>query len=169
MRRETDDDKGTTGMLRALRNLEGRPRMATRTWYEQQIRTDFPGRETWEYDEMNGPFDQFADRGKPYIDIGRVAADIATLTGVIDRVKTYTNKVIAHREAKISIRTTTTLPITWDELDDALNNIGAIHAKYYSLSHPGEIHPILTPYIPPTWMHMFATAWMPPASHHPKT
>lgn len=162
MRRETDDDKGTTGMLRALRNLEGRPRMVTRAWYEQQIRTDFPGRETWEYDEMNALFNQFADRGKAYIDIGRVTADIARLTGVIDRVKTYTNKVIAHREAKITVGATTALPIIWDELDDALNNIGAIHAKYYSLSRPGQTHPILTPYIPPMWMHMFGTAWMSP-------
>lgn len=136
--------------------------MVTRAWYEQRIRTGFPDREPRVHDEMNALFDQFADRGKPYIDISRVTADIVTLTGVIDRVKTYTNKVVAHREAKISIGTTTTLPITWDELDDALNNIGAIHAKYYSLSHPGEIHPILTPYTPPTWMNMFATAWMPP-------
>jgi hypothetical protein len=44
IRRETDGDRHSTGMLRALNHLASNPRMATCSWYEQQIRHDFPGR-----------------------------------------------------------------------------------------------------------------------------
>lgn len=51
--------------------------------------------------------------------------------------------------------------ITWAELDGAIDAIGRIHKKYYSLRHPGEPLGALTPLASPGWIQMFGTAWMP--------
>lgn len=161
IRRETGADRDSIGLRRALVGLTSNPRMATRTWYVQQIRQrDHQGQEDW-LAELDAGFNVFAAPGQPFIDAALVQQDITALEAVIRRVNAYTTKTIAHRD-DILRAAPATPAVTWAELDAALDAVGNIHKKYYRLCHPGEALGGLTPLISPGWIEMFGTAWMPP-------
>jgi hypothetical protein len=152
---------GSIGIQRSLKALASNPRMASRDWYEQQIRQDHQGRDVWELAELDAGFNRFTVPGQPFIDAAPVRQDITALDAVISRVNTYTTKTIAHRDDTLS-RVPATLAVTWAELDAAVDAVGNIYKKYYRLRHPGEALGALTPLRPPGWIQMFQTAWMPP-------
>ena len=80
---------------------------------------------------------------------------------MITRVNAYTTKTIAHRDDNPG-RVPAAPPVTWAELDAALDAVGTIYKKYYRLRHPGEALGALTPLKSPGWIQMFQVAWMPP-------
>jgi len=161
IRRETGADRGSIGLRRSLNSLASSPRMATRSWYEQEVRQRNQGRDAWELAELDAAFNIFAAPGQPFIDAARVRQDITELEAVITRVNTYTNKAIAHRDDNPH-GLPTGLAVTWGELDAALDAVGNIYKKYCRLRHAGEALGILTPLKSPGWIQMFETAWMPP-------
>lgn len=160
IRRETGSDRDSIGMGRSLNSLASTPRMATRAWYEQRIRElEYKGSD---FSELASMFDRFADPGAPFINSAQVRQDIVTLTAVTETVNAFTTKTLAHRDDRITARTPPPQPITWHELDDAIDTVGRIHKKYYSLRHPGESLGSLTPLKSLEWLRMFETAWMSP-------
>lgn len=162
IRRETGADDGSIGIQRSLNGLASNPRMARRDWYEQQIRQrGHQDRDQWELAELDAAFDIFAASGQPFIDAARVREDISALEVVISRVNAYTTKTIAHRDDNPH-QVPGTPPVTWDQLDAALDAVGDIYKKYYRLRHPGEALGALTPLKSPDWIQMFETAWMSP-------
>ena len=80
---------------------------------------------------------------------------------MITRVNAYTTKTIAHRDDNPG-RVPAAPPVTWAELDAALDAVGTIYKKYYRLRHPGEALGALTPLKSPGWIQMLQVAWMPP-------
>jgi hypothetical protein len=48
IRRETGADSHSIGIRRSLNNLASNPRMATRSWHEQEVRQRNQGRDAWE-------------------------------------------------------------------------------------------------------------------------
>jgi hypothetical protein len=48
IRRETGADNESIGIRRSLNSLASTPRMATRSWYEQEVRHRNQGRDAWE-------------------------------------------------------------------------------------------------------------------------
>jgi len=161
IRRETGAGRDSIGIRRSLNGLAANPRMARRDWYEQQIRSDFPGRDRGEHAELDAGFGVFATPGQPFIDAARVKADIAKLEAVIAQVNAYTTKTIAHRDDDPR-QVPAARPVTWAELDAAVDAVGGVYKKYYRLRHPGESLGLLTPLKPPGWIQMFQSAWMPP-------
>jgi hypothetical protein len=160
IRRESGADTDSIGIRRSLKSLASTPRMATRSRYRQQIQQR--GSDGEDLERLAESFNQFAAPGRPFADAGLVRADLAQLEAVILRVNDYTTKVLAHRDDNITVRTSAAPPVTWGELDAAINAIGAIHKKYYQLRHGGKTLWSLTPVITPGWVRMFETAWMPP-------
>ena len=135
--------------------------MARRDWYEQQIRQRADqGRDGWDLADLDVAFNIFAAPGQPFIDAARVRQDITALEAVISRVNAYTNKTVAHRDDNPR-RVPAAPPVTWAELDAAVDAVGGIYKKYYRLRHPGEALGALTPLKSPGWIQMFQTAWMP--------
>lgn len=53
IRRETGADSQSIGIQRALKSLAGNPRMATRSWYEQEVRQRNQGGDAWELTELS--------------------------------------------------------------------------------------------------------------------
>lgn len=159
IRRECDGDKDSIGLRRSLKHLSGTPRMATREWYRSELLSRTPGLTEDDLAWRMAGFDDFAGPGKAFIDARLVEEDIARLEAALEKAETYTNKVIAHRD---DIRNTAPAPITWGDLDSALNTVGEIHRKYFKLRHAGGILPVITP-IPQGfgWDKMFETAWKP--------
>jgi hypothetical protein len=160
IRRETGDDARSIGILRSLSKLAGKPQIASRFWYEQEVRQRNQGRDAENLAELDSGFNIFAAPGQPFIDAARVRQDIATLKAVIKRVNDYTNKTIAHR-ADDPRGVPADSAVTWGELDAALDAVGNIYKKYYRLRHAGEAFGILTPLKSPACVQMFQTAWMP--------
>jgi len=161
IRRETGRDG--TGLLRALQQLASTPRMATRAWYMSQVRQrDHAGWDSWALAELDSAFNRFADPAAPYIDSARVRQDIDELQAVIERVNKYTSTAIAHRDDHDVTKGVPPQPVTWADLDGAVDAVGLTYRKYYRLRHPGESLGGLTPLASPGWVQMFAAAWMPP-------
>jgi hypothetical protein len=167
IRRETGADRGSSGIRRSLNSLASTPRMATRSWYEQEARRRHQTRDTWELAELDAGFNVFADPGQPFIDPARVKQDITELDAVISRVNTYTSKAIAHRDDDPN-GLLTGLAVTWGELDAALDAVGNIYKKYYRLRHAGESLGLLTPLKSPGWTQLFETGWMSPDFDMPR-
>jgi hypothetical protein len=163
IRRETGGDSGSIGLLRSLKALTSNPRMATRAWYVQQVRLgDHQGWDAWALADLEAGFNRYAASGEPFIDPALVWQDITALEAVITHVNAYTSKTIAHRDDDVRRGVSGAPPVTWAELDAALDAVGNMHRKYYRLCHPGESLGGLTPLISPSWIQMFGTAWMPP-------
>ena len=161
IRREAADDAQSIGLLRSLNKLAGRPQMASRAWFEQQIQQRHQERDAEKLGKLYAGFDVFAAPGQPFIDPARVHQDVSTLKAVIRRANDYTNKTIAHRHGDPS-GLSPDLGVTWGELDGALDSLGTLYKKYYRLRHTGDVLGNLTPLISPAWIQMFETAWMPP-------
>lgn len=167
IRRECDRDKNSVGIGRSLDHLAGNPRIATRQWYEQQIRLRArPDWEPWEIAQLEARFDDFAGPGKPFIDPALVRRDIAGLAALIGKVNTYTTKNLAHRD-DITRAASTVSAVTWGQLDAAIDAIGRLHKKYYKLRNPGESLGSLTPLVSPGWVQMFNAPWMLPGFELP--
>jgi hypothetical protein len=158
VRRECDHDDSSAGILRSLKALASTPRMATRSWYIQQINQ----RERGDLDpeQSDAGFNMFAAASAPFISAALVQQDIDSLSAVVTKVNTFTTKNLAHRD---DITSRAPAPaVTWGELDSAIDAVGNMHKKYYRLRHPGESLGALTPLISPGWIQMFGTAWMRP-------
>lgn len=167
IRRECDNDKNSIGIGRSLGHLAGNPRIATREWFEQQIRLRArPDRESWELAQADARFDGFAAPGQPFIDAALVRRDIDDLATLIATVNAHTTKNLAHRDD--ITRAPSTAPIvTWGQLDAAIDAIGRLHKKYYKLRNPGKSLGGPTPVISPGWIEMFGSPWMPPGFELP--
>jgi hypothetical protein len=134
--------------------------MATRAWYEQQVRLtrhDGP-----ELRELDGMFGRFAQPGAAFIDPALVTQDIVALRAIIVGVNAFTTKILAHRDDSVGRSAPSLPPITWADLDAAIDAVGTIHKKYYSLCYPGEALGSLTPLKTRERTRLFDTAWMPP-------
>lgn len=165
IRRETDPNREGTGLGRSLKALASKPRMATRAGYEQQIRAAGYGGS--EFNELAGMFGRFAQPGAAFIDASLVRQDIDDLRAVVADVNAFTTKVLAHRDDRIGRCAPSLPPITWADLDAAIDAVGTIHKKYYSLRYPGEALGSLTPLKTREWTRLFDAAWMPPAFEVP--
>jgi hypothetical protein len=127
IRRETGGDRGSIGLLRSLKALTSNPRMATRAWYVQQVRLrDHQGWDVRALAELDPGFDRYAGPGRPFIDPALVQQDISALEAVITHLNTYTSKAIAHRDDDVQRRVRVAPPVTWAELDAALDAVGCL-------------------------------------------
>jgi len=168
IRRETGADNDSIGLRRSLNALASAPRMARRDWcmqYRRQDRNREP--DDWELAERDQVFDIFAAPGAQFIDAARVTDDLAALEAVISKVNEYTSRNIVHRDDTIRESRPAVPPVTWGQLDAALDAVGSIHMKYLRLRYPGESLGTITPIVSPGWVQMFATAWMPEGSDFP--
>jgi hypothetical protein len=112
-------------------------------------------------------FDRFARSGAALIDPAPVTRDIGSLQAVIADVNAFTSKSLAHRDDKVGPDAPSAPTITWADLDAAIDKIGTIHKKYYTLAHPGEALGSLTPLQSLEWTQLCQAAWMPPGFRVP--
>ncbi|MFE2601639.1 hypothetical protein ACFXCZ_35080, partial [Streptomyces sp. NPDC059396] len=102
-------------------------------------------------------FDSFAlSPQSPDLDPSKVQADIDKLRDAVLTTRTYTNKVVAHRQYM-----TTKISLAWADLDIALNTVGEVLKRYYTLRHPPIIKGNLTPELPLGWERPYQAAWSP--------
>jgi hypothetical protein len=158
IRRECAGDRDSVGYRRLLNGLASNPRMATRSWYKAELR--IRGIDGEDLDRLSADFDRFTQPASPFVDSRLILDDLERLETVVAKAENYTNKMLAHRTDKLSESgAIEPPPITWEELDTAINTIGQIHRKYYRLRFPATDLWHLTPLTHPGWDRMFDTAW----------
>lgn len=80
-------------------------------------------------------FDIFANKGNPLISEDKLKRDMESLERKTKRIKTFTNKYIAHYDFEGRIRR---LP-TFKDVDETLKVVDAIFCKYYLLLTRGSM------------------------------
>jgi len=134
IRRECDLDTRTASLVRCLQMLVDRPEIASREWFTRSI-------EGFVEDEdlrpgVSASFDTFAPAGLAHVEPRLITADIGALRSIADPVREYVNKVLAHRERAIGGQPLA-IELTFDDMNAALDEVGRITRRYYSLRHPG--------------------------------
>lgn len=156
VRRECDASADTSSLRWCLDELVKFPEIASRDRYEAAIDAD-PSRDDELKARVRQGFDLFSGPGQPHIDVQLVQADINTLVTTFNTVRSYTNKILLHRQRNGA---TLGLSLSWEELDTALNVVGAMLKRYYRLRHPGSILGNLAPELPLGWLTPFEVPWL---------
>lgn len=157
VRRECDAGADTSSLRWCLDELVKFPEVVSRARYEAAIDAD-PSRDDELKASVKRGFDLFSGPGLTDIDVQLVQADIDTLASTFGTVGKYTNKILLHRQRNGA---TLGLSLSWEELDTALNVVGAMLKRYYRLRHPGSILGNLAPEIPLGWTTSFEVPWLP--------
>jgi hypothetical protein len=155
IRREADRDSRTTSLARCLQMLIDCPHFSTRTRFRELLDTT-TAPELAEERARRG-FEQFARSGQETLDVSMIQADLESLQNAAGPVKKYTDKVIAHRENTHG--GTKRVNVSFDQINDALDVIGDLTKRYYSLRHPGVMLANLTPSMDLNFLTMFQRPW----------
>jgi len=159
VRKQTDPDKRSISLWQLLDLLARTPNIASREHFIAELKAE-PLRAR--YLHLHAPaFEIFAEPGQPFVSRKIVGADRDRLTADVAKAKAVVNKLVAHHQDVAKF--TDALPtITWGELDIAIDTIGELYTKYYSLRYPGQTLSNLEPDLPIGWDRIFETAWKPP-------
>lgn len=163
IRREADADarNNPSSLYRALKGLASNPRMATRLQYEGALASMETGDHIPEvFDDLAAGFNVFAAPGAPFVNSTLIKADLDRLADVSAKAATYATRILAHRTDFNESRPRP-LPVTWGELDAAIDTIGELFSKYYRLRWPSMSLASVTPDVPLGWDRMFEAAWKP--------
>jgi hypothetical protein len=156
IRRECDANMRTSSLENCLRELAKYPKMMDRSRFEAGIEAnpEIPA----EFKTINKQkFDAFAlSPQSADLDQAKIETDIRNLRAAADTTRTYTNKIVAHREF-----TTAKITLAWADLDLALNTVGEVLKRYYTLWNTGVIKGNLTPELPLGWERPYQAAWRP--------
>ncbi|MEV6471554.1 hypothetical protein [Streptomyces sp. NPDC051657] len=157
IRRECDSKEQTSSLENCLQELIKYPGMANRSRFEAYV--DLNAKIEARFKATNKrKFDAFAEApGSPDIDPVKVQTDIDRLRAAALTTRTYTNKVVAHRQ-----HMTTKISLALTDLDTALNTVGEVLKRYYTLRHPPMIKGNLTPDLPLGWERPYQAAWCTP-------
>jgi hypothetical protein len=158
VRRECDTDSRSSSLAGCLEALVACPHFASRERYRSLLSSELEARDAR---EAEAGYDAFAPDGESSLRADLVGADLAQLKVAAQPVRRYTNKVLAHRDRAES-RKPEPISLTFDEMHEALDQVGLIARKYYRLRNPGVELASLTPHADFTFLTMFQHAWWTP-------
>lgn len=154
IRRECDSRDDTSSLENCLRELIRYPAMMDRARFEANVEAN-PEILAKFKDVNKLKFDAYAKSpSSTELDVDKVQADIDRLRAAAETTRKYTNKIVAHRDFPPK-----PISLSWAELDGALNAVGAVLKRYYTLWDAGIIKGNLTPELPLGWERPFRTAW----------
>ena len=138
LRRQIDKDERSISLRRLLEQIKDQPEVLSRTryvalWDDPVVRKRFA-------DEA---FDRFAGSGKPHIDPAMVEEDCSQLVKMIDGVKGYVDKRVAHYDREGP----TTVP-TFADLNECLDFVEDLLIKYLAVFRAESWRSVL-----PVWQH----------------
>ncbi|GAA2034546.1 hypothetical protein GCM10009839_38840 [Catenulispora yoronensis] len=156
IRRECDPGTTTSSLLNCLQELTKFPSMMDRARFEANV--DANPEIANEFKAVNKrKFDQFAtSTTSGELDVTKIDADIERLKGAAEAARRYMNKIVGHREFPPK-----PITLSWADLDGALNMVGIVQKRYYSLWNAAVIKGNLTPELPAGWEHPYRFAWRP--------
>ena len=110
---------------------------------------------TGEQARANTAFDKHAGAGAAHVDVATVRADVDKLRSLAQRCEEYADRLVAHRD-KRGVRD----PLTYKELNEAIDFMESLLQKYYLLLRGDSLASVSPKFLNP-WKRIFATAWLP--------
>lgn len=156
IRRQAEDSKGVVSLGRLMSSIRKQPEILTRERHVALYLDKYPDDPVMKMVAIE-EFNSLWDHDASYADPERVAADIEKLRAMIDPVKEFANKHVAHLD-----HTPVGQTPTFDELDQAVNTLGELFERYH-LAVTG-VAGSTTPTIINDWMAPFQVAWLPRGS-----
>ena len=127
IRRLVDTDKRAISLYRLIGDISHNPQAITRNYYIGRYHNKRLIKESLA--DADWDFDIFANKRDTLISAYKLNRDMKKLQRETQRIRTFTNKWIAHYDLKGRIRR---LP-TFKDVDEALKVVDAIFCKYYLL------------------------------------
>lgn len=151
IRRQADNDSRTRSMQRLIGQLECYRRKFTRVWYVARWLRDVPPDESDLHSVLaNRAFDKFCDTpGGDCLGARSLQRDRQALAAMTEQVVAYANEVVAHSQAVPSYG-----PVTYRDLDRAVQQLGEMLKRYYLLITQNSLL-TAAPTIPGDWMGPF--------------
>jgi|RhiMetdeSRZDD1v2_1073273.scaffolds.fasta_scaffold35662_6 hypothetical protein len=152
VRRQVDVNKQSISLARLLEEIIECPHVLSRERFIRQvIGHNLPGSE----DQVNGMFDHLAGSGANHINADAVRAELCDLRAHTKGIKRYTDKRVAHFDAKGPKDSPTVL-----QVHAALDYIDALREKYMILLRAEKYEkPQL--HDEETWKDVFREPWIP--------
>ena len=148
VRRLTDNDKKSISYLRLLECIKNNPQAVSRSRYlskHTSLQLSLA--------RANQFFDTIAGVGNKYLDLSIIQVEIDELVTETSKLKVYVDKKIAHDDSSAPP------PIPkFDDLDKAIDHLGTLHEKYFSifrLETPSDISILYD------WIAIFRRPWIP--------
>lgn len=164
IRREADRDARTTSLARCLQGLVDCPHFASR---ERWVSTALEHGDGDDRQRATRGFDEFGGTTGEFLDRDLVQSDLERLHVLAGPIKKYTNQVIAHRQRRPG--DVEAISVSFQEINTALDGLGALAQKYYRLRHPGVALAGLTPVVDLGFLRMFERPWLTPGFVPPAT
>jgi hypothetical protein len=155
IRRQSDRDTRSVSMYLLLEDVARHALVLTRTWYVATYVTGKRREDRRFYArEANATFDRFATRKGSRLSAALVRRDQHRLLRAARRIQHYVNRRVAHRDMR---RFSTQL--TFRDLHDALDEIGALLQRYSLLLTGGELLQV-EPLVQDNWKAVFQEPWI---------
>lgn len=115
----------------------------------------------------NGRFDEWGPDGAAHLDPSLVRADIDSLKAVAEHAANFATKTVAHldREYAYPEGIVDIDKITWNDIDDAMDQIEVLLLKYYPLVHGSSLSSA-TPVPILGWQRAYTVPWIPAGDGH---
>lgn len=156
IRRQLKTDKQSISVARLLKEIADNSQVITRSLFERQYMAgasqalqESPGVRA----AMEDVFAKYAARDSEFIDPNLVLEDISGLKSICQSAEDYADKRIAHWDMNHPMSN-----LTFDDINDALNQLCTIVQKYYLLLF--GTHLFMTPALPHPISELFQTAWL---------
>lgn len=156
VRREADPRSVTSSLARCLDVLLDRPSLVSRELFAARARAYA---EEVDERDIRASFRVLAPGGKDQIERAVLRAWRDELTTNVDPVKTYTDKVLAHRQRN---GVTEELTPSWDDINQSLNTVGLTLKRLHGVRNPCQMLASATPVADPGFVKMFDHAWYTP-------
>jgi hypothetical protein len=142
IRRLGDQTQRTVSLVRLLRDIARKPHHLNRGRWIQLVREHDPSVTADELQRAAEEFSVWTDPGSDYVSATRVRADADHFIRTARNANQFANKVIAHRhDGEIK------LPLTWGEIDAAIDEAGLLLRRYTALiksAHLALLEPVLS-------------------------
>jgi hypothetical protein len=163
IRREVDVRRDTTSLTRCLNLLIRSPQSFTWERFSALYPTQDPVDETEK--RARAAFVIFAPSGGDVVESAFVNTIIERFTNAARPVKKYTDEIVAHRNTGGTMEPVT---VSFDAIDHALDELGAVIRMFHGLRYPGEMLARSTPVVDLTFLRMFQVPWFPEGSIPPR-
>jgi hypothetical protein len=158
IRRQLKANDDSISLAKLLKEIAENPESITRSDYHALF-NDFNSPQ--KISLMEAEFNHFAEPMSPHIDGERVKRDLQSLKDICVAVEEYADRRVAHWDKKAP-----SLDFTLDDIFIALNSLGDLVKRYYSLFFASIVD--MRPHPQYSIFHVFREPWIPSASPESK-
>jgi hypothetical protein len=124
-----DDDRHALSLSKLLSKMIARPGDFPASFFESLWRTEYP---QYGLDEIGflarSTYAPFSDATGQHLDVTKLEADRTSIVDAVAHIKSFADRHVAHSDRRGPKR-----PVTWNDLDEALDAAAKLSKKYIAL------------------------------------